>query len=749
MRVTIRAKLASAFVTVVVLSAITAWLGISNLASLNRTLDGVVQGPAQRVIMSQEMSEQLLAIVRAEKNLNLSNTNEEANSFLGELTTLRPAFAARLDQGEATASAEGKPLWSAARSAWQQVSAVQDKIIDAVQHEDRPRARDLSMGPARQLVAQTRAALQQIVDLNRRRFADAEAGAQHEYDNARVLLIAFVVIATLIAAVTGTWISLGISRGMMRATNLAKAVAIGDLSQNASVSSNDEIKDMVDALSQMTANLRATAQVADVIAGGDFSNDVKRLSDKDTLGISLEKMTANLRLTAKVANAIADGDLSSEVKRLSDKDSLGGSLESMTANLRATASVADAIADGDLTTAAKRLSDKEMLSASPGRGMTSADAASDGDFSAGAVRRSSKDVLGIALERMTTNLRATAKIADAIADGDLTVDAKRISDRDMLGTALERMLDKLRTVVTDASSAADNVSSGSEQLSATAVAMSQGATEQASAAEEASASMEEMASNIKQNADNASQTERIARQSAVDAQKSGAAVDRAVQAMQTIAERIVIVQEIARQTDLLALNAAVEAARAGEHGKGFAVVASEVRKLAERSQTAATEIGAVSTQTVKAAQEAGAMLTQLVPDIKKTAELVTEISAACREQDIGADQINQAIQQLDKVTQQNASASEQMSGTSEELAAQAEQLQSSMAYFRININPSAVAVHKPAPTRSVTTPAQKVKQVSARPVSSGNGIAGGKAGGHRLNLGKGGADRRDAEFERM
>ena len=62
---------------------------------------------------------------------------------------------------------------------------------------------------------------------------------------------------------------------------------------------------------------------------------------------------------------------------------------------------------------------------------------------------------------------------------------------------------------------------------------------------------------------------------------------------------------------------------------------------------------------------------------------MTEISAACREQDVGADQINQAIQQLDKVTQQNASASEQMSATSEELAAQAEQLQSSIAYFQL------------------------------------------------------------------
>jgi methyl-accepting chemotaxis protein len=152
--------------------------------------------------------------------------------------------------------------------------------------------------------------------------------------------------------------------------------------------------------------------------------------------------------------------------------------------------------------------------------------------------------------------------------------------------------------------------------------------------------------------------------------------------MKDIAQKISIIEEIARQTDLLALNAAIEAARAGEHGKGFAVVASEVRKLAERSQTAAGEIGKLSTSSVEIAESAGEMLAKLVPDIRRTAELVKEITVASEEQNTGAGQINKAVQELDKVVQQNASASEQMASSSEELASQAEQLQAAIEFFK-------------------------------------------------------------------
>ncbi|MUZ58181.1 methyl-accepting chemotaxis protein [Agrobacterium vitis] len=337
-----------------------------------------------------------------------------------------------------------------------------------------------------------------------------------------------------------------------------------------------------------------------------------------------------------------------------------------------------------------------------------------------------------------------------VADGDLTQFAD-IRSRDEIGDLLQyvnTMIERLRGVVGDALSASDNVSSGSQQLSSASEQVSQGATEQASSAEEASASMEEMAANIKQNADNAAQTEKIARQSSKDAETSGEAVNRAVGAMRTIAEKISIVQEIARQTDLLALNAAVEAARAGEHGKGFAVVASEVRKLAERSQAAAAEISTLSGQTVQVATEAGEMLTRLVPDIRKTAELISEISAACREQDIGASQINEAIQQLDKVTQQNAGASEEMSATSEELAAQAEELQTSIAFFKVD------GAHQKKPaqqTRAVAAraaPARTAAPAKSRTPTSSQTVAAqqARAKGFALDLSMGGPDEEDLDF---
>jgi methyl-accepting chemotaxis protein len=350
---------------------------------------------------------------------------------------------------------------------------------------------------------------------------------------------------------------------------------------------------------------------------------------------------------------------------------------------------------------------------------------------------------------ITVPVAVGAAVAKKLSEGDLSAEIK-IDSKDEIGRLMEAMkvmVDKLRNVVVDVKTAADNVASGSEQLSSGAQQMSQGTTEQAASTEEASSSIEEMNATIKQNADNAQQTEKIALKSASDARESGQAVSQTVSAMKDIAQKISIIEEIARQTNLLALNAAIEAARAGEHGKGFAVVASEVRKLAERSQSAAGEISQLSSSSVQIAEQAGEMLAKLVPDIQKTAELVQEITASSKEQSGGADQINSAIQQLNQVVQQNAGAAEEMASTAEELSSQADQLQATISFFRIDGSASSrAALIAATHTQRPAKPAHRaqIAHMAAKPAK--------QAGGVHIDLGhtaKGKGDARDAEFEKF
>jgi len=275
---------------------------------------------------------------------------------------------------------------------------------------------------------------------------------------------------------------------------------------------------------------------------------------------------------------------------------------------------------------------------------------------------------------------------DGATQGDFTqrvsLDGKSDFHANLCGK-FNQLIETVSGTIAEVRSAASQLSAASEQVSQTSQSLAHSASQQAAGVEETTASLHEISASVRQNADSATVTDGIATQAASEAMEGGQAVGQTVDAMKSIAQKIGIVDDIAYQTNLLALNAAIEAARAGEHGKGFAVVAAEVRKLAERSQTAAREIGQLAGNSVQLAERAGHLLERMVPSIHKTSELVQEIAAASGEQNGSVNQITGAMNHLSSTTQQTASASEQLSATAEELSAQANRLQDLMAFFRL------------------------------------------------------------------
>ena len=280
-------------------------------------------------------------------------------------------------------------------------------------------------------------------------------------------------------------------------------------------------------------------------------------------------------------------------------------------------------------------------------------------------------------------LRSLVEQADRLAKGDLTTTIRPRSERDRLGTSWANMSAQLSSTIENARFASTSVSLAAQQLTSSSGVLSNGTAQQAASVEETTASLEEMSSSITQNADHSRNLEQMAMRGAQDAEEAAGSVFKTVSAMKTISERIGIIQDIAYQTNLLALNAAIEAARAGEQGRGFAVVAAEIRRLAERSQTAAKQISELTVGSLEIAAQSGQKLGQLAPAIRRTADVVQELAAASAEQAAGVGQMNRAMAQVDQVTQQNASASEELAATAEELRQQAENLERLLSFFKV------------------------------------------------------------------
>ena len=296
-------------------------------------------------------------------------------------------------------------------------------------------------------------------------------------------------------------------------------------------------------------------------------------------------------------------------------------------------------------------------------------------------------------------LQHAVRLLEHIAEGDLTqpIPPASASELGRLNAGLGLMQDSLVASVSRVRDASVQIETGSTELANGNDDLSRRTEQSASSLEETAASMEQLTATVKHNAENAKQGHELSENVSATAQSGSKVMLDVMDNMKEIARSsdqianiLGVIDGIAFQTNILALNASVEAARAGEQGRGFAVVANEVRVLAQRSAQASKEIHeliANSRSRVDTGSQlttrASETMTTIAEQIVNINVLMREIASASKEQSLGIDQINVAVNQMEDVAQQNAALVEESAMATRSLQDQTSQLVLAMSSFRL------------------------------------------------------------------
>ncbi|MCI9865135.1 HAMP domain-containing protein [Rhizobium skierniewicense] len=328
-----------------------------------------------------------------------------------------------------------------------------------------------------------------------------------------------------------------------------------------------------------------------------------------------------------------------------------------------------------------------------------------------------------------------------LADGDLAfrIENEFVPHLDGLRRNFNNSIAKLNAAMNTVGGNAHAISAGANELLGSADNLSRRTEQQAASVEETAAALEEITTTVKDAAKRADEASKLVVRTRDGAENSSKIVRNAIQAMnqietssKEIANIIGVIDDIAFQTNLLALNAGVEAARAGDAGKGFAVVAQEVRELASRSANAAKEIKALINTSgeqvrtgVNLVGETGKSLETIAAEVQEINKHVHAIAEASREQSLGLQEINTAVNTMDQGTQQNAAMVEESTAASHALAQEAKSLTEMLGQFRLGESGVAqrptVTATKPRVASKASTPAPSPARSLGRKLASAFG----------------------------
>ncbi len=616
--------------------ALTLIVGAISINSVSR-LGGLVTKFSDEVELSMtagDLNTHILQYVRAEKNHLLSTDGGEMKKHEASATKFKEFIQKDLtDIKPFIYSEKGKAYLATIEQGVPEYFANFDRVVALSRAGKKDEAQKLSRTVGRPILDRIDEATDTFLSFKLEQGKKERTSAYATVSSSRATIIGLLIAVITLSVLAGLGITRMITAPLKQISTAARGLAVGDINQEITVNTKDELGDLAGDFGQLIDHQREMSRIAMLAAEGDLSENITAKSENDVLGNAFATMITSQREMAGVAQTVAEGDLSATVKPKSERDVLGNAFAKMISNLRQLLRQASAATQ-------EVANSSETLSAASTQSSASA------------------EEIAQTIQQIATASTESAETSGQIARGSEQLAAG--------ATAASDAMEKLESAILEVQDASN------EQQLATARA-NETASEGGKAVQLTISSMEKISQQV-------AQSEKAVR----DLGEKQAQIGAIVQA----------IDEIAEQTNLLALNAAIEAARAGEHGRGFAVVAEEVRKLAERSSASTKEIAdlimtiregvdqAIVSMTASAEQvqqgtqasdAAKAALVEILEGIANVQTLAQKNGKLVESIGLSTRTVVEAIANVASVSEETAAGAEEMSASAEEAAAATEQ----------------------------------------------------------------------------
>ncbi|WP_271468865.1 methyl-accepting chemotaxis protein [Acidovorax sp. GBBC 3334] len=262
----IATRLALGFSLILLVMFLMNLLGLSNMGAMVRSVHGVGAESLVKERLISDWSRNIYTSVQRTKAVALSTDASLSERFAQEAAASSTQSADLLKRIDAMSqTGQEKALMADIQKIRTSYLASRDALYKAKREGRLDDAQRLFAQEFQPLTEQYLKTVQQLLDLQRAHIDGALAHVESGYGETRTAVVAATVLALLLGAGVGWWITRSISRPLGEAVRVARAVADNDLTSTITVHGRDETGQMLDALRQMNDNL---AQVTGRVRNG-------------------------------------------------------------------------------------------------------------------------------------------------------------------------------------------------------------------------------------------------------------------------------------------------------------------------------------------------------------------------------------------------------------------------------------------------------------------------------------------------